>query len=115
MKRIGITLFVLLIGYSLFYDITVGTLPLLKPKAQEAAAAQPEINASTSEQKQADAEYKQIEVKSGDTVLSVVEAINKKGTLPSVDKITNDFKELNTNESPSKIRIGKTYKFPLYK
>jgi hypothetical protein len=34
MKRIGITLFVLLIGYSLFYDITVGTLPLLKPKAQ---------------------------------------------------------------------------------
>lgn len=114
MKRIGITLFVLLIGYSLFYDITVGTLPLLKPKAQE-AAAQPATDPSTSEQKQADAEYKQIEVKSGDTVLSIVEAINKKGTLPSVDMITNDFKELNTNESPSKIRIGKTYKFPLYK
>ena len=114
MKRIGIALFVLLIGYSLFYDITVGTLPLLKPKAQE-AAAQPATDSSTSEQKQADAEYKQIEVKSGDTVLSIVEAINKKGTLPSVDMITNDFKELNTNESPSKIRIGKTYKFPLYK
>ena len=114
MKRIGITLFVLLIGYSLFYDITVGTLPLLKPKAQE-AAAQPAMNSSTSEQTEADAEYKQIEVKSGDTVLSIVEAISKSGKLPSVDMITNDFKKLNTNESPSKIRIGKTYKFPLYK
>lgn len=114
MKRIGITLFVLLIGYSLFYDITIGTLPLLKPKAQE-ATAQPAMDSSTSVQKQADAKYKQIEVKSGDTVLSIVEAINKKGTLPAVDTITNDFKKLNTNESPSKIRIGKTYKFPLYK
>lgn len=54
-----------------------------------------------------------IEVKTGDTVLSVTEAINKK-KVPSIEKVIDDFKQLNKNTSATKIQIGKSYKFPLY-
>jgi hypothetical protein len=106
MKRLGVTLFILLIGYTMFYDITVGTLPMLHTYAKpKQTAAHPQEKSSL---------YQNIEVKSGDTVLSVVEAISKKKP-PSVEKVVDDFKKLNPNESPSKLRIGKTYKFPSYK
>lgn len=108
MKRLGIIIFVLLIGYAMFYDITVGTLPMLGTyaKAKQTTVQQ--------KKEEAAAPYQSIEVKSGDTVLSVVEAVSKKKP-PSVEKVVEDFKKLNPKESPSKLRIGKKYKFPSYK
>ncbi|MCP8967143.1 hypothetical protein [Ectobacillus ponti] len=119
MKRLGMTLCVLLVGYIIFYDMTVGTLKLLHtfPQAKptsasvEEAAAAPE---QKTEKTDAQTDFKPVEIKSGDTVLSVTEAINKKKP-PAIDKIVEDFRRLNPNESPTKLRIGKTYKFPLYK
>ncbi|GAA3321827.1 hypothetical protein GCM10020331_039290 [Ectobacillus funiculus] len=62
-------------------------------KAQE-ATAKPAMGSSTSEQKNKPMLHtKKSRSKSGDTVLSIVEAISKEGTLPSVDMITNDFKK----------------------
>ncbi|MFD3447715.1 hypothetical protein ACFDTO_24290 [Microbacteriaceae bacterium 4G12] len=107
MKRLGITMFCLLIGYAMFYDIKIGTLPLLHTYSKPVAAKQKESNSHA-------APYEEIVVKSGDTVLSIVEAINKK-KLPALDQVVDDFKKLNPNESPAKLRIGKSYKFPLYK
>ncbi|MFX3623814.1 MAG: hypothetical protein ACE3JP_07210 [Ectobacillus sp.] len=107
MKRLAITVFILLIGYAMFYDITVGTLPLMRTEQKaKPTATQPK---ETTE----NASYKVIEVKSGDTVLSIVEQISKRKP-PSVEMVVKDFQKLNPKESPSKLRIGKSYKFPSY-
>ncbi|MBO9129623.1 LysM domain-containing protein [Bacillus sp. 165] len=109
MKRLAITMIALLIGYALFYDITVGTLPLLHTySSQKQTTTKSVANETISKL------YKNLEVKSGDTVLSVVEQINEKG-IPSIEKVVTDFRKLNPNSSPNKLRVGQTYKFPLYK
>ena len=64
-------------------------------------------------EKETDVTYKTIEVKTGDTVLSITEAINKK-KIPSIEKVIDDFKQLNKNTPATKIQLGKSYKFPLY-
>ncbi|WP_416827243.1 hypothetical protein [Ectobacillus polymachus] len=104
MKRLVATLCILLMGYVIFYDIKIGTLPLLHSYNSKPAAA----NTNTQQP------YEEIEIKSGDTVLSIVEEINNK-QIPSIEKIVDDFKELNPNQSPGKLKVGKSYKFPIYK
>lgn len=112
MKRLGGVLLLLVLGYVLYYDMTIGTLPLLHTysKVKETSA-----KASKNDQKEniSGAKYKIIEVKTGDTVLSITEEINKK-KIPSIEKVVTDFKKLNQSESPAKLQIGKKYKFPLY-
>jgi hypothetical protein len=109
MKRLVITILVLLIGYALFYDVTVGTLPLLHTYSKQKQAASVAVSKDQNSKT-----FKSIEIKSGDTVLSVVEQINKKEP-PSVEKVAADFRKLNPGASPNKLRIGRSYKFPLYK
>ncbi|WP_242222951.1 hypothetical protein [Bacillus cereus group sp. BfR-BA-01380] len=110
MKRLGSILLLLVLGYVLYYDMTIGTLPLLhtysKTKATSATNDKQKENTSL-------AKYKVIEVKTGDTVLSITEEINKK-KIPSIEKVVTDFKDLNPNDSPAKLQVGKKYKFPLY-
>ncbi|PDZ68731.1 hypothetical protein CON30_08640 [Bacillus cereus] len=122
MKRLGIFLFVLVLGYIFYYDIKIGTLPMLssykKTNAaqtlkQESTDTKQNKENKTETKKEADVTYKTIEVKTGDTVLSITEAINKK-KIPSIEKVIDDFKQLNKNTSATKIQIGKSYKFPLY-
>jgi hypothetical protein len=67
----------------------------------------------TEKEKETDTVYKAIEVKTGDTVLSITEAINKK-KIPSIEKVIDDFKQLNKDTAATKIQVGKSYKFPLY-
>ncbi|EEL80380.1 hypothetical protein bcere0028_39730 [Bacillus cereus AH1271] len=122
MKRLGIFLFVLVLGYIFYYDIKIGTLPMLssykKTNAaqtlkQESTDTKQNKENKTETKKETDVTYKTIEVKTGDTVLSITEAINKK-KIPSIEKVIDDFKQLNKNTSATKIQIGKSYKFPLY-
>ncbi|MGE7881163.1 hypothetical protein [Bacillus sp. NPDC094077] len=118
MKRLGIFLFVLVLVYIFYYDIKIGTLPMLSSyKKTTAAQTIKKENTDTKQnkekEKETDTAYKAIEVKTGDTVLSITEAINKK-KIPSIEKVIDDFKQLNKNTSATKIQIGKSYKFPLY-
>ncbi|PEB43185.1 hypothetical protein [Bacillus pseudomycoides] len=114
MKRLGTLLLVLVLGYVFYYDIKIGTLPMLSShKKPTAAQTVKKENVDTKSKKETDAQYKAIEVKTGDTVLSITEAINKK-KVPSIEKVIDDFKQLNKNTSSTKIQIGKSYKFPLY-
>ncbi|HDX9577595.1 TPA: hypothetical protein ROX88_001091 [Bacillus pseudomycoides] len=112
MKRLGSVLLLLVLGYVLYYDMTIGTLPLLhtysKTKETSAKVANDKQQKSTASTK-----YKIIEIKTGDTVLSITEEINKK-KVPSIEKVVTDFKDLNQNDSPAKLQVGKKYKFPLY-
>ncbi|KXY32809.1 hypothetical protein AT269_22085 [Bacillus cereus] len=122
MKRLGVLLFVLVLGYIFYYDIKIGTLPMLGSyKKTSAAQTMKKENTDTKQnkenetekEKETDTAYKAIEVKTGDTVLSITEAINKK-KIPSIEKVIDDFKQLNKNTSATKIQVGKSYKFPLY-
>lgn len=120
MKRLGVLLFVLVLGYIFYYDIKIGTLPMLSSyKKTTAAETLKKENTDTKQnkeketEKETDTAYKAIEVKTGDTVLSITEAINKK-KIPSIEKVIDDFKQLNKNASATKIQVGKSYKFPLY-
>lgn len=124
MKRLGVLLFVLVLGYIFYYDIKIGTLPMLSSYKKTSAAQtikkentdikqNKEKETETEKEKETDTAYKAIEVKTGDTVLSITEAINKK-KIPSIEKVIDDFKQLNKNTSATKIQVGKSYKFPLY-
>ncbi|AXK20217.1 TPA: hypothetical protein ROY05_000798 [Bacillus toyonensis] len=116
MKRLGIFLFVLVLGYIFYYDIKIGTLPMLSSYKKTTAAQtikKEETTTKQSKKEETDVTYKAIEVKTGETVLSITEQINKK-KIPSIEKIIDDFKQLNKSTSATKIQIGKTYKFPLY-
>ncbi|WP_243524458.1 hypothetical protein [Bacillus pseudomycoides] len=114
MKRLGALLLVLVLGYVFYYDIKIGTLPMLSSyKKTTAAQTVKKENVDTKTKKETDVQYKAIEVKTGDTVLSITEAINKK-KVPSIETVIADFKQLNKNTSSTKIQIGKSYKFPLY-
>ncbi|EEM94462.1 hypothetical protein bthur0013_42600 [Bacillus thuringiensis IBL 200] len=120
MKRLGIFLFVLVLGYVFYYDIKIGTLPMLSSYKKTTAAqtikkenADNQQNKENKTEKETDVSYKTIEVKTGETVLSITEQINKK-KIPSIEKVIDDFKLLNKSTSATKIQIGKSYKFPLY-
>ena len=116
MKRLGIFLFVLVLGYIFYYDIKIGTLPMLSSYKKTTAAQtikKEETTTKQSKKEETDVTYKAIEVKTGETVLSITEQINKK-KIPSIEKVIDDFKELNKSTSATKIQIGKSYKFPLY-
>ncbi|EEL97666.1 hypothetical protein bmyco0001_39090 [Bacillus mycoides DSM 2048] len=122
MKRLGVLLFVLVLGYIFYYDIKIGTLPMLSSYKKTSAAqtikkentdTKQNKEKETEKEKETDTAYKAIEVKTGDTVLSITEAINKK-KIPSIEKVIDDFKQLNKNTSATKIQVGKSYKFPLY-
>ncbi|PGB03702.1 hypothetical protein [Bacillus toyonensis] len=116
MKRLGIFLFVLVLGYIFYYDIKIGTLPMLSSYKKTTAAQtikKEETPTKQSKKEETDVTYKTIEVKTGETVLSITEQINKK-KIPSIEKVIDDFKQLNKSTSAAKIQIGKTYKFPLY-
>ncbi|EEK48920.1 hypothetical protein bcere0002_41400 [Bacillus cereus ATCC 10876] len=120
MKRLGIFLFVLVLGYIFYYDIKIGTLPMLSSYKKTTAAqtikkenTDSQQNKENKTEKETDVSYKTIEVKTGETVLSITEQINKK-KIPSIEKVIDDFKQLNKSTSATKIQIGKSYKFPLY-
>ena len=100
LKKFGIVLLIGLIIYSAYFDLTTGTLP---------AASVP----ATAEETASELPYKEIEVKPGDTLLSIIE--REEGSLPKpINTIILDFQELNDGQSPHEMQIGKTYKIPVY-
>ncbi|WP_368504768.1 hypothetical protein AB3N04_03655 [Alkalihalophilus sp. As8PL] len=122
MKRIGLGLLVLIILYSVYYDLTIGTLP----NGLESTSTQPveevthtdtfmtsDIEETTSEITEP---YVEVMVEPGYTVLSIVEHLHE-GIVPfpaSIQEVIFDFKELNQGLEPEMIQIGETYKFPYY-
>ncbi|WP_246945861.1 hypothetical protein [Bacillus pinisoli] len=109
MKQLSVLLLLALVCYSIYYDVSKGTLPVGNVSA---AFAPQEVEVETNKEK--NNHYLVVKVKAGDTVLSLVEQ-NQKGSLPvEISKVIADFKTLNEGVSPEKIQIGKEYKVPLY-
>ncbi|MGM0844229.1 MAG: hypothetical protein ACQEUT_04560 [Bacillota bacterium] len=116
MKRLGIFLLVTIVSYSIYYDLNAGTLP----KAAESVVAipaptnEPMEEPSETVSDEFEIEFVEVKVKSGDTILSLMEQ-NLEGPLPvSIDQLIEDFEYLNEGHSPKDIQAGEIYKLPLY-
>ncbi|MGR3765044.1 hypothetical protein [Rossellomorea sp. NS-SX7] len=120
MKRMIIFFGIIILLYSVYYDLNKGTLNLLTKNNSTVVTAQPQDvqkgkieTAPLPDASDSTQTYIEMEIKPGDTVLSLVED-SLQGKLPvSIEQVVSDFEELN-NTSPGKIQIGKTYKIPLY-
>lgn len=120
MKRMAIFFGIIILLYSVYYDLNKGTLRLIYKEAT-VVTAEPQVNKPKSptpedpEPNEASSTktYVEMEVKPGDTVLSLVEDLLD-GSIPvSIERVISDFEELN-DVPPAKIQIGKTYKIPNY-
>ncbi|WML54079.1 hypothetical protein RCG17_05270 [Neobacillus sp. PS3-12] len=106
MKNLLILLVSFLIIYSIYFDISVGTLP--HPATQKVeAVAKPKLP-------KARIPYFEVKVEPGDTLMTIVEHQIKKPLPVSITRLIHDFEALNPNQSTEKIQIGKSYRFPDY-
>ncbi|WP_282058984.1 hypothetical protein [Bacillus pumilus] len=99
MRRIIFLLISLFVLFIIFFDLKNGTIPVEEGLAVPANAFQ------TPEKKA----YKEVTVKQGETVVSIVH------TSKPLDEVIEDFEELNQGVKANEIRAGSTYKFPVYK
>ncbi|WP_404428731.1 hypothetical protein [Sutcliffiella horikoshii] len=117
MIRLFIAALILVTIYSIYYDLSSGTIP--EPAAPVAAPV-PATNTDTETDSSAALTspsnnlYIEVEIKAGDTVLTVAEKIANKPIPVSITQLVEDFQNLNEGITPEKIQIGKTYKFPVY-
>ncbi|WP_096153378.1 MULTISPECIES: hypothetical protein [Bacillus] len=110
---------VVLIGFTIFSiytDITKGTIPTTAQSQEtQKAISSLQKNDNTAEEKLNDSLYMIVEIKAGDTVLTIAERITN-GPIPvPINKLIEDFQLLNDNVIPEKIQIGREYKFPIYR
>ncbi|MCP3741378.1 hypothetical protein [Rossellomorea sp. BNER] len=109
MKRAFYFLLVLIVLYSVYYDLNTGTLP--KSTAITTTGRVQDTNETIESE---DKHSLVIEVKPGDTVLSLVEEHRQGSGEVAIEQIINDFVELNNGINPEDIQIGKTYSIPIY-
>jgi hypothetical protein len=107
---VAFSLFILVV-YSIYYDLEMGTLKARTTPVSTELTEPVESNPTTKNPSQP---HKEIKIKPGETVLSVVELIHNGNVPVSIDQIVADFQNLNPNTDVHKIQIGQTYLFPLY-
>ncbi|OZU89955.1 hypothetical protein CIL03_02095 [Virgibacillus indicus] len=102
-KRISLYIFLILLFLSIYKDIMSGyNIPdNNSPKIQQTVKI--------------DFEIVHIKVKSGETVLSIVEKINNNDIeILNVNQIISDFRLANPETDPFQLQTGHYYYFPLY-
>ncbi|KWW21656.1 MULTISPECIES: hypothetical protein [Bacillaceae] len=110
MKRLLLFISFCFTLFIIYFDLTTGTLPTPQPPA---STVQPAVPASQ-QQPAPTAAFKEITMKPGDTLLSIVET-QKGGDNKPMETIISDFQSLNEGMKPENMQIGKTYKIPVYK
>jgi len=110
LKRLVGVVITLIILYAIYYDLSQGTLPASMTKEIPVS----KTSTDSESPKENDLPYFERKVKSGDTVLSILEEhLNHSISVP-ITEVVADFKELNDGISPQEIQQGKVYKFPNY-
>ncbi|RRN73174.1 hypothetical protein EI200_06165 [Peribacillus simplex] len=110
MKRLLLFISFCFTLFIIYFDLTTGTLP---PSHPPATTGQPTVPASKPASAPS-ADYKEITMKPGDTLLSIIET-EKVGSNQPIETIISDFQSLNEELKPENMQIGKTYKIPVYK
>lgn len=110
MRNFLIFITFVLIAAGIWNDLTNGSLP----HTAEIQKAETEAKAESYDRASAGVPYKEIEVETGDTVLSILTSLHS-GRLPAnIETAIADFQKLNNGTSPDTIQPGERYKFPLY-
>lgn len=101
--RISIYLLILLLFISIYKDLTTD----IRKTAKTSVA---------SEFSQSEMTAVKREVQPGDTVLSVVEDLNKSNQTfqMNITKVINDFGKMNADIDPDQLQPHRNYYFPLY-
>lgn len=110
MKRLLLFISFCFTLFIIYFDMTTGTLPASHPPASTGEPAVPASQHASAPS----AAYKEITMKPGDTLLSIVET-EKGGSNQPIETIITDFQSLNEGLKPEDMQIGKTYKIPVYK
>ncbi|MGV3464829.1 MAG: hypothetical protein ACO1OT_05990 [Heyndrickxia sp.] len=106
MKKFVALVAAIIVLYSVYYDIKIGTIPAVSHASEVKKTPQKTTKPTTP--------YQLKMVQPGDTVLTVVEQLQK-GTLSvSIEQVIHDFQKLNNGIKPEEIQIGQEYKFPVY-
>lgn len=114
MIRLFIAALICVTIFSIYYDISHGTIPTANEQQSTPVMTSPSLTEQAETAADPDATYIEVEVKAGDTVLTVAERIANKPIPVSITQLVEDFQVLNEGMEPEKIQVGKTYKFPLY-
>lgn len=109
MKKLFIPVILLISIYSIYYDLSIGTLPT----KTLAAVQNNDSNNNTTTSNEIPAEY--IVVEPGYTVLSIVEELHGDPVNATIQQIVVDFEALNPGTKANKIQVGKQYLFPIYR
>jgi hypothetical protein len=112
MKKLAGFLVLLIVVYSIYNDLSAGTLPAAN--MQKAESVEIEEKAIKDKKSVNEIPFFEHEVKPGDTVLSVLDSNLENPLEVPVSKAVEDFKKLNDGTDPQKIKFGKIYKFPDY-
>jgi len=99
MKKLASWIIGFFVIYSIFTDLTVGTLP-----------DRHIINSTETINSQA---YEEVVIKPGDTVLGLIEKRGYPDNI-SITEMIEDFMQLNNGIAPERIQPGETYKIPIY-
>ncbi|GGC91878.1 hypothetical protein GCM10007216_23260 [Thalassobacillus devorans] len=116
MKKFGLFIFILLLLVSLYKDLTVGTT-IVRPETEKKPASIEPPPPSQAEILDPPLRYEQqvpVKVKTGDTVLSIMEQLHNGDYHHSIEDMLHDFQQLNPGTEPSSLSIDKVYYFPLY-
>ncbi|MGM0835751.1 MAG: hypothetical protein ACQEV7_06310 [Bacillota bacterium] len=114
MIRLFIAALICITIFSIYYDLSNGTIPTANEQQATQVMTTPSLTEEPVTESETNAIYIEVEVKAGDTVLTVAERIANKPIPVSITKLVEDFQVLNEGMEPEKIQVGKTYKFPLY-
>ncbi|WP_100331578.1 LysM peptidoglycan-binding domain-containing protein [Bacillus xiapuensis] len=108
MKNFLFFLLVIVIAAGIWNDLTKGSLP-----HKETLAQRPEQANSTPDRAFAQP-YETLQMKRGDTVLSILEELHTQGLPVTIQRAVKDFQQLNGGVAPEDVQPGQTYKFPVY-
>lgn len=123
-KRVSMFVIILLFLISLGRDLTVGTFPIEKTTSTlanaESAKQAPTVKRTSqpmySPSENVTKRYQRVQhkVTAGETVLSIMENLNKGGPPVTIQQMLSDFEVLNPNVNPHQIKTNQTYTFPKY-
>lgn len=110
MKRLFVSLFVTLILYIIYVDLSIGTIPNVNHETAESI----EVDSKVNHIEETVIESFSQTVNQGDTVLSIIEAHLEAAIPVPIETVVNDFIVLNKGKKPEEIQAGKSYLFPDY-
>ncbi|MYL33453.1 hypothetical protein GLW08_09135 [Pontibacillus yanchengensis] len=124
-KKLLVVTLVFLFIVSITKDLTTGTFPASVNENEETTSKQITQPSTTSKattntvdqplQSNKRFETIQYKVKAGETVLSIIERLNKQGNPVTIQQMLKDFEDLNPNTNPHQIETNEPYYFPVYR